>query len=96
MFNGKNISDYVPVIASSNVSFNRKVKNQNYLFLNISISENAEPEDIEINFLNDNVIVDKYEFSLLERKENASKVVGFNNSDVMYLITPDRYVNGRS
>ena len=93
---GKNISDYVPLINSSNVKLvsTEKVKNQNYLFLNISISENAEPESIEINFLNDNVIVDKYEFSLLERKENASEVVGFNNSDVMYLITPDRYVNG--
>ena len=93
---GKNISDYVPLINSSNVKLvsTEKVKNQNYLFLNISISENAEPESIEIYFLNDNVIVDKYEFSLLERKENASEVVGFNNSDVMYLITPDRYVNG--
>ena len=93
---GKNISDYVPLINSSNVKLvsTEKVKNQNYLFLNISISENAEPESIEINFLNDNVIVDKYEFSLLERKDNASELVGFNNSDVMYLITPDRYVNG--
>ena len=93
---GKNISDYVPLINSSNVKLvsTEKVKNQNYLFLNISISENAEPESIEINFLNDNVIVDKYEFSLLERKDNASEGVGFNNSDVMYLITPDRYVNG--
>ena len=95
---GKNISDYVPLINSSNVKLvsTEKVKNQNYLFLNISISEKAEPESIEINFLNDNVIVDKYEFSLLDRKENASEVVGFNNSDVMYLITPDRYVNGDS
>jgi len=93
---GKNISDYVPVINSSNVKLvsTEKVKNQNYLFLNISISENAEPEDIEINFLNEDIVVDKYKFSLLERKENASEVVGFNNSDVMYLITPDRYVNG--
>jgi glycosidase len=93
---GKNISDYVPLINSSNVKLvsTEKVKNQNYLFLNISISEKAEPESIQINFLNDNVIVDKYEFSLLDRKENASEVVGFNNSDVMYLITPDRYVNG--
>ncbi len=93
---GKNISDYVPVINSSNVKLvsTEKVKNQNYLFLNISISENAEPESIEINFLNEDIIVDKYKFSLLERKENASEVVGFNNSDVMYLITPDRYVNG--
>ena len=93
---GKNISDYVPVINSSNLKLvsTEKVKNKNYLFLNISISKNAEPENIEINFLNDNIIVDRYKFSLLERKENSSKVEGFNNSDVMYLITPDRYVNG--
>ena len=93
---GKNISDYIPVINSSNLKLvsTEKVKNKNYLFLNISISKNAEPENIEINFLNDNIIVDRYKFSLLERKENSSKVEGFNNSDVMYLITPDRYVNG--
>ena len=93
---GKNISDYVPVINSSNLKLvsTEKVKNKNYLFLNISISKNAEPENIEINFLNDNIVVDRYKFSLLERKENSSKVEGFNNSDVMYLITPDRYVNG--
>jgi len=93
---GKNISDYVPVINSSNAKLvsTEKVKNKNYLFLNISISKNAEPENIEINFLNDNIVVDRYKFSLLERKENSSKVEGFNNSDVMYLITPDRYANG--
>ena len=93
---GKNIFDYVPVINSSNAKLvsTEKVKNKNYIFLNISISENAKPENIEIKFLNDNIVVDRYEFSLLERKENASKVEGFNNSDVMYLITPDRYVNG--
>lgn len=93
---GKNISDYVPVINSSNAKLvsTEKVKNKNYLFLNISISKNAEPENIEINFINDNIVVDRYKFSLLERKENSSKVEGFNNSDVMYLITPDRYVNG--
>ena len=49
---GKNISDYVPVINSSNVKLvsTEKVKNQNYLFLNISISENAEPEILKLIF----------------------------------------------
>ena len=93
---GKNISNYVPVINSSNVKLisTERVKNENYLFVNISIEDNAKPENIEINFLENNIIVDKYEFSLLDRKENASKVEGFNNSDVMYLITPDRFANG--
>ena len=93
---GKNISNYVPVINSSNVKLisTERVKNENYLFVNISIEDNAKPENIEINFLENNIIVDKYEFSLLDRKENASKVEGFNTSDVMYLITPDRFANG--
>ncbi len=93
---GKNISNYDPVINSSNVKLisTERVKNENYLFVNISIEDNAKPENIEINFLENNIIVDKYEFSLLDRKENASKVEGFNTSDVMYLITPDRFANG--
>ena len=93
---GKNISNYDPVINSSNVKLisSERVKNENYLFINISIDNNAKPENIEINFLENNIIVDRYEFSLLDRKENASKVEGFNNSDVMYLITPDRFANG--
>ena len=93
---GKKISNYVPVINSSNVKLisTEKVKNENYLFINISIDDHAKPENIEINFLENNIIVDKYEFSLLDRKENASKVEGFNTSDVMYLITPDRFANG--
>ena len=93
---GKNISNYDPVINSSNVKLisTERVKNENYLFINISIDNNAKQENIEINFLENNIIVDRYEFSLLDRKENASKVEGFNNSDVMYLITPDRFANG--
>ena len=48
---GKNISNYVPVINSSNVKLisTERVKNENYLFINISIDDNAKPENIEIN-----------------------------------------------
>ena len=93
---GKSITDLVPKIDDSNIKLNSfdKVKNENYLFLNISILKNAEPDEIEIDFYNGEVIVDKYVFSLLEREKNASNVEGFNNSDVMYLITPDRFANG--
>ncbi|WP_368327945.1 alpha-amylase family glycosyl hydrolase, partial [Phocaeicola sp. RTP21198st1_B8_RTP21198_201120] len=31
---------------------------------------------------------------LKQRKENASAVEGFNSSDVLYLIMPDRFANG--
>jgi len=93
---GNSINDLITKISNSNIeltSFN-KVQNENYLFLNISISENAKPDEVEIDFYKNNVLVDRYIFSLLEREKNASNVEGFDNSDVMYLITPDRFANG--
>ena len=93
---GNSINDLIPKISNSNIeltSFN-KVQNENYLFLNISISENAKPDEVEIDFYKNNVLVDRYVFSLLDREKNASNIEGFNNSDVMYLITPDRFANG--
>ena len=93
---GNSISDLIPKIDNSNVMLNsyEKVKNENYLFLNISILDNAKPAEIEIDFYRNSVLVDMRIFNLLEREQNASKVEGFNNSDVMYLITPDRFANG--
>ena len=93
---GNSINDLIPKISNSNIELTSfdKVQNENYLFLNISISENAKPDEVEIDFYKNNVIVDRYVFSLLEREKNASNVEGFDNSDVMYLITPDRFANG--
>jgi len=95
---GKSINDLIPKISNSNIELTSfdKVKNENYLFLNISISENAKPDEVEIDFYKNNVVVDRYVFSLLNREKNASNVEGFNSSDVMYLITPDRFANGDS
>ena len=95
---GNSINELIPKISNSNIeltSFN-KVQNENYLFLNISISENAQPDEVEIDFYKNNMVVDRYVFSLLNREKNASNVEGFNSSDVMYLITPDRFANGDS
>jgi len=95
---GNSINELIPKISNSNIELTSfdKVKNENYLFLNISISENAKPDEVEIDFYKNNVVVDRYVFSLLNREKNASNVEGFNSSDVMYLITPDRFANGDS
>ena len=93
---GNSINDLIPKISNSFIELTSfdKVQNENYLFLNISISENAKPDEVEIDFYKNNVLVDRYVFSLLDRQKNASNIEGFNNSDVMYLITPDRFANG--
>ena len=95
---GNSINDLIPKINNSNIELTsyEKVQNENYLFLNISLSENAKPDEVEIDFYKKNVVVDRYVFSLIDREKNASNVEGFNSSDVMYLITPDRFANGDS
>ena len=64
---GKSITDLIPKISNSNIELTSfdKVKNENYLFLNISISENAKPDEVEIDFYKNNIVVDRYVFSLL-------------------------------
>ena len=62
---GNSINDLIPKISNSNIELTSfdKVKNENYLFLNISISENAKPDEVEIDFYKNNVVVDRYVFS---------------------------------
>ena len=93
---GDNINDLVPKINNSSISLNssKKTENPNYLFLDISISENSKPGNVEIDFFRDDVLVDRYNFKLEKREENAASIQGFTTSDVMYLITPDRFANG--
>ena len=93
---GNNINDLVPKINNSNIILHssKKTENPNYLFLDISISENSNPGNIEIDFFREDILVDRYNFKLEKREENAANIQGFTTSDVMYLITPDRFANG--
>jgi neopullulanase len=69
-----------------------KAESPNYLFLDIEISENAEPGEVNINFLFPNDAVEKVMYPLNERKDFEPKNI--NASDIIYLITPDRFANG--
>ena len=93
---GDSISYLQPKIENRNIKLKsiEKVDNKNYIFLNISVLKNAKPGDVEIKFYNGDNLIDKYDFALKSRESNAENIQGFNTSDVMYLITPDRYSNG--
>ena len=93
---GAGINNLVPRINNSNIELKsiKKTENSNYLFLDILISENSNPDNVEIDFYRDDILVDRYNFELKKREENAENIEGFTTSDVMYLITPDRFANG--
>jgi len=93
---GDRITELQPHIAYKGVSIERvvRVKNPNYIFIDLIIKENASPVSFDIDFNKNGRIVEKCNYQLLLREECSSKRQGFNGSDVIYLITPDRFANG--
>lgn len=71
-----------------------KVENPNYLFVDLKLDEAVKPGKFDIHFKVKNKEVASYAYELLQRSANSAERVGFNSSDVICLITPDRFVNG--
>src|SRR5690625_3147454 len=69
-----------------------RLENPNYLFLYLDISKNSKPGILEFVFTEGGEkTVRPYE---LKARENSVGAQGFDASDVMYLIMPDRFANG--
>lgn len=93
---GKNISQTKAEINYPGVRISKQtvLENPNYLFVDLIISEKAKAGKFQISFKKGRRIAAKYQYELLNRRENSAERVGFNNSDVMMLIMPDRFANG--
>ena len=96
MVYGKEIGRLQPSISYAGVSIQQvvKVKNQNYLFLDLNITEDAKAGSFQINFSDKGKIVESKNYKLKARTTAPEDIKGFDNSDVLYLITPDRFANG--
>lgn len=70
------------------------VENPNYLFLNLRIKSEAKPGSVLINFQIGKKKPLEYRYELWERAKGSAERQGFNNSDVIYLLMPDRFANG--
>ncbi len=91
---GENIGDSRVRFDYPGVELRRKVstENPNYLFVYLEITEEAQPGTITLSFRNDgNTITYDYELKAREGSENRHQ--GFDSSDVIYLLMPDRFAN---
>lgn len=95
MVKGENISSFTPVIEAEGVKLQsvHKADSKNYLFLDILLSPVAKKRNFMISFQKNNKTVFQYDYPLYDRK-NPGRMKGFDASDVIYLITPDRFSNG--
>ncbi len=96
MIHGKNISNLEVSISYPGVTIAsiHRPANENYLFIDLEISPEARPGVFDIYFKKAGNTIDKYSYTLQEREAGSAKRVGFNNSDVIYLVMPDRFANG--
>ena len=96
MIYGNDIGDLSPAVDYQGVTIKRiqKVENDNYLFVYLNISKDTAPGKFDIKLSKDGEQELSYRYELKEREQNSAQREGFNSSDVMYLITPDRFANG--
>lgn len=69
-------------------------ENPNYLFIDLCLENVTGPGSFDIFFSRNDVITDQYSYELKKRDEGSAGRTGFDNSDVLYLIMPDRFANG--
>lgn len=91
-----NIGKTTPKISYEGVTIEKvhQAKSPNYLFIDLKIDESTKPGKFNIIFESEKgkKITQSYE---LKPKSKASEdFIGFNSSDAIYLITPDRFANG--
>ena len=94
MVYGKGIATCTPTILDESIKIVevKRVENENYLFLNLDLSK-ATVGIFKIYFLKDSKSVFLYNYELKQRKQNSKNRKGFDSSDAIYLITPDRFAN---
>jgi len=89
------IADYEAVINYTGVTLKEKIKveNPHYLFLKLQVNESAKAGSMPIQFTSGKKTF-TYSYELKNKSTLSNRAQGFNSSDVVYLIFPDRFANG--
>lgn len=70
------------------------LENPNYIVLGIQILERSKAFSFDIEFSKEGKLFEKYNYQLLKKSKRILTKDTYNSSDVIYLITPDRFSNG--
>lgn len=70
-----------------------KVENPNYLFLSVE-TKDVVPGTAKLSFKRNGKTVDSHDYEFKARREGSAARKGFDSSDVIYLLMPDRFANG--
>jgi glycosidase len=89
------IAEFDVAVDRNGINLDRvaRVDSDNYLFLYLDIDASAKPGKFDIVFENQDSRL-THEYELRKRNADPAYAQGFGPADTIYLITPDRFVNG--
>ena len=91
---GKDIAQYEVTVSNGMIiSEIKKTSNPNYLFVTFE-TKNVSVGTFNINFQKNSKTEFSYTYELKRRDKNSASRKGFDASDVIYLLMPDRFANG--
>ena len=97
LVNGEGISSCDVSIAGGRgvkVEAVHKAESPNYLFVDISVSPNAEPGTYWLVFDNGSESF-RYAYEIAAREDGSAQRSSFTTADLVYLIMPDRFAKRR-
>ena len=96
LVHGDRVGECEVVISDEKVNLIKinKLENNNYVALDIEIIERKEAFNFDIEFFKETKLYEKYNYHMKIKSDRNMNIKSFNSSDVIYLITPDRFSNG--
>ncbi len=95
MVYGENVANNRIEISNKNIILDSisLADNPNYVFINLDLIKVKKPQKFEIYFKGKEKEI-TYPYELKPRNPTTVNKIGFDSSDAIYLITPDRFANG--
>ncbi|MEO9484286.1 MAG: glycoside hydrolase family 13 protein [Ekhidna sp.] len=96
MLHGENIGELTPEFSYEGITIEevQPLENLNYLVINMLFSESVVPGTFQIRLKDGKKTRLKFDYEIRERSKDTNRNQGFNSSDVIYLLMPDRFANG--
>ncbi len=96
MIHGENIggADVITDHPGIKVTGVNTPENPNYLFADLELTPDLEPGEFSISLVRGGKTIASARYELKSREDGSADRKGFNASDVMYLVMPDRFANG--
>jgi len=96
LVNGENISEYDVRLEGDcrvDITSVHKAESPDYLFIDVDVCKTAKPGTYHFVFSKDGEEF-KVPYEIAERREGSADRKSFTSADFMYLIMPDRFVDG--